>query len=335
MPPRGNEGLDFTPILTHYLFLLTTILAFVAWFIAFIAQAVATARFGNGSVGVLWFAIFLQAALILGVLYTLATDSIAMHRFQISTFGAIAIVFAVTGVQQGIFSGIGSLDAMAAGWLILAMVDIVWVLYFTSEEDSLTLHIFNLLGTGGLTPPSRRRRTRAQSSAHDMSGNGYATNYASGGGIGSHDMAYDAKMGSGIGSGTIGAGVRSQNSFGGASEGGMGTRSLGTGAAGSVTNHPQGSPGSIGGADNGPSSPLMAGVGAAPLGGGGAEPQPDSYQYKAKALYAYTASPDDPNEISFSKGEILDIVDKQGKWWQAKKADGSIGIAPSNYLQVI
>jgi len=62
---------------------------------------------------------------------------------------------------------------------------------------------------------------------------------------------------------------------------------------------------------------------------------PDSYSYKAKALYAYTASPDDPNEISFTKGEVLDIVDKQGKWWQAKKADGTIGIAPSNYLQII
>lgn len=67
-----------------------------------------------------------------------------------------------------------------------------------------------------------------------------------------------------------------------------------------------------------------------------------------------SASPDDPNEISFAKGEIMDIMDKQGKWWQAKKADGSIGstfivldvflyipdlepsiVAPSNYLQII
>ncbi|KAJ7664942.1 hypothetical protein B0H17DRAFT_1211092 [Mycena rosella] len=340
MPPRGSEGLDFTPILTHYVFLLTSILAIVAWFIAFIGQAVATAQFGNGPVGVLWFAIWLQAALILGVLYTLATDSIAMHRFQISTFGAIAIVFAVFGVQQGVFAGLASLDAMGAGWLILAIVDILWVLYFTSEEDSLSLHIFNMLGTGGLTPPSRRRRTRAQSSVHDIAGNGYATNYASGGGIGSHDMAYDTKMGSGIGGGggSQGVGVRSQNSFGGGSEGGMGTRSMGTGAAGSMSNLPQGGPGSIGGNDNGPSSPLMAGVGGTPVGGssgGGVDAQPDNYLYKAKALYAYTASVDDPNEISFAKGEILDIVDKQGKWWQAKKADGSVGIAPSNYLQII
>jgi SHO1 osmosensor len=29
-------------------------------------------------------------------------------------------------------------------------------------------------------------------------------------------------------------------------------------------------------------------------------------------------SPDDPNEISFSKGEILDIIDENGKWWQAQ-----------------
>ncbi|KAK7063731.1 high osmolarity signaling protein SHO1 [Favolaschia claudopus] len=331
MPPRGGS-FDLTPILTHYLFLLTSILAIVAWIIAFISQAVATAKFGNGSVGVLWFAIWLEAALIFGVLYTLATDSIAMHRLQICTFGAVAIVFSVIGVQQGIFTGLGALDAMAAGWLILAMVNIIWVLYFSSEEDSLVLHVFNMLGTGGLTPPSRRRRTRNQASVHDMAGgNGYSTNYGSGGGIGSHDMAYDTKMG--MGGMGMGSGMGSQTAaLGAPARGGMGTRSLGTGAAGSQTNLPGGGAGSIGGNDNGPSSPLMSGVGANPTGGTLGE---ESYQYKAKALYAYSASADDPNEISFTKGEILDIVDKQGKWWQAKKADGTVGIAPSNYLQII
>ncbi|TFK41957.1 hypothetical protein BDQ12DRAFT_703420 [Crucibulum laeve] len=339
MPPRGNEGLDFTPILTHYLFLFTSILAVVSWFIAFIAQAFATAKFGNGPVGVMWFAIFLQLFLILGVLYTLASDSIAMHRFQISTFGSIAIVFSVIGVNQGIFANVGSLNAMATGWLILAIVNILWVLYFTSEQDSLTLHIFNSMGTGGLTPPSRRR-TRTQSSVHNMaSGNGYTANYSSGGGIGSHD-AYDAKLG-GVGSGGYAAGgnaLRSQGSFVGSLERPMDGRSVGagTGGTGSIRNGTNGA-GSIGGVDNGPASPLMAGIGA----GGSSNatdpnpPPPTDFAYKAKALYAYTANPDDPNEISFTKGEVLDIMDKNGKWWQAKKADGVVGIAPSNYLQII
>ena len=57
--------------------------------------------------------------------------------------------------------------------------------------------------------------------------------------------------------------------------------------------------------------------------------------------------------MSFTKDEIMDIVDTQGKWWQAKKADGTIGsahslvyslvvclpsfisVAPSNFLQIV
>ncbi|KAI0652307.1 hypothetical protein C8Q79DRAFT_89713 [Trametes meyenii] len=323
MPPRGpSEGYDFTPILTHYLFLFTTILAVIGWFVAFIGQAVATAQVGNGSVGVLWFSIFVQLALILGVLHTLATDSIAMHRFQIATFGSIAIVFAVIGVNQGIFTGNAALDAMAAGWLILAMVDILWVLYFTSEEDSLMLHVFNSLGTGGLSPPSRRRRATRTTSMMNMGNNGYTAGYSTGG-IG---PMYDTKMGGSM-TGPIGG----TGSFRGGSAEGT-PRSLG--GTGSVNNLGNGGgPGSVGGGDGsiGPGSPLMGRAAGPDSNLATAE----SHQYRAKALYNYTASPDDPNEISFAKGDILEILDKNGKWWQARKADGTVGIAPSNYLQIV
>jgi len=76
--------------------------------------------------------------------------------------------------------------------------------------------------------------------------------------------------------------------------------------------------------------------GSAALAGVHVDVAPDVvYEYRAQALYSYTASVDDPNELSFTKGDVLEIVDNQGKWWQARKADGSIGIVPSNYMKLL
>ena len=40
---------------------------------------------------------------------------------------------------------------------------------------------------------------------------------------------------------------------------------------------------------------------------------------------ADTASPDDPSDLSFSKGDILHIVDNTDIWWQAETEDGTRG----------
>ncbi|KAI8362703.1 hypothetical protein EDC96DRAFT_444861, partial [Choanephora cucurbitarum] len=59
------------------------------------------------------------------------------------------------------------------------------------------------------------------------------------------------------------------------------------------------------------------------------------YMIPVSAIHNYNASKDDPNELSFSKGELLYIHEKRGSWWQAKKANGMIGMIPSNYVSII
>jgi SHO1 osmosensor len=221
-----------------------------------------------------------------------------MHRFQISVFGSIAIVFAVIGINDTIFSGRASLDAVAAGWLILAFVNITWTLYFTSEQDSLVLHIFNLMGTGGLTPPGRRR-TRTQS-LHNMGGNGYQAGYAAPGALG--PAGYDNKSHSFAGPMGSGASLKAPS---------MEARSI-TGASVNQNTGSIRGPGSAVGADPaiGLASPALssgaAGVGAGggiqnvPSAGPGTTSPVDSsapgagptdFVYRAKALYPCESLP--------------------------------------------
>ena len=54
------------------------------------------------------------------------------------------------------------------------------------------------------------------------------------------------------------------------------------------------------------------------------------------ALYAFNSG--NPEELVFQKGEQMDIVDQPADdpdWWEACKSDGSSGLIPRNYVEVI
>jgi SHO1 osmosensor len=134
------------------------------------------------------------------------------------------------------------------------------------------LHIFNLAGTGGLTPPSRRRHTRQLSSGHGNGGYGYGGGISSGG--------YDAGH---VESGSLGRmpGAPDMGSAGGMGSLGVSRSNpnLGSQQTGVADNAPlmsaSGGPQANSNADSGA-------VNAQEIETGGGE----SYLARAKALYA-------------------------------------------------
>ena len=55
-----------------------------------------------------------------------------------------------------------------------------------------------------------------------------------------------------------------------------------------------------------------------------------------KAKYNFDSG--NPDELSFVPGEVMDIIDKpqlDPEWWEAMKADGSVGLIPYNYVYTL
>lgn len=54
------------------------------------------------------------------------------------------------------------------------------------------------------------------------------------------------------------------------------------------------------------------------------------------ALYSFNSG--NPEELPFEKGDLMDIIDQppdDPDWWEARKRDGSTGLVPRNYVEVV
>ncbi|KGB78535.1 high osmolarity signaling protein SHO1 [Cryptococcus deuterogattii 99/473] len=296
----GGHSFDVGYAMRHPVFLVTFIIAIPSWIIAFAGQCAAEAKYSSSNgrtpvAGTLWFNIWLQLLVIIQLFLAISSDDLALHRFQLSIFLAIATALAVGGVEF-IFQTPGAYIAIGVGWLLLTMVNLVWIVYLTSEEDTFLYNVLNSGGNGGLSGHNRRIGTSVQRRDETP---GY------GGG----------EMGLGNSIGGMSRGITSNTINSGGYGGGYAPASM-EGTPQKVTSVARNEYGHTGVQSPGIEDSV---------------PRPQ----RAKALYAYSASPDDPNEVSFMKGEILEVVDATGKWFQVRTPAGVTGIAPSNYLVLL
>ncbi|KAG7087913.1 hypothetical protein E1B28_011962 [Marasmius oreades] len=124
-------------------FLVTSLIANALWVVALIAQGLTTAKFGHSSVGTLWFAIGLQLLVNVGGLCTLLNRSADLYRSQLSHFAVLAVVFAAIGIDANIYAEQAVRQLVGASWLILLVVDILWIGYFSADPQSRVWKVFH------------------------------------------------------------------------------------------------------------------------------------------------------------------------------------------------
>ncbi|RXW21352.1 hypothetical protein EST38_g4502 [Candolleomyces aberdarensis] len=383
--PEGDYGPEPTTserIQENFFLVVTLGLAAAFWLMALISQAIVTAEQSNATIRTAWFALVLQLLLIVLTIVLLLTTYLPPYHIQLSTLASIVIVFGAIAVDNNIFSPhTAAQSAVSAAWLVTVLIDLIWVLYFTSPPQSPLVAIVS-----GIGPVS----------ALDTKGGFGGSAFAFGGRFGgppgvegpgaysTHRQSRAMSQHTGppnvnVELGSIGGGNRhstalTNNRLSNIPESGQGSMSgVGSGynrntqatvglagpvAGGPVDESRPRSGWSLGGLVGGRKDKEKArtdkessdlgvgsrhetpqGVPIGPSSGGGSavgsRPVSQRVVARAEAMYNYHASSEDPGELPFKKGEMLDILDRSGKWWEARRADGRAGIVPSNYLRVV
>lgn len=255
-----------------------------------------------------WWAVFYTLFLNITVFIVIASDAVQTYHVAVSSYAAAGMVLASSSVNSLIYSSTGSRQAAAAGMLLLSIIDIVWVFYFGSTPAS-TPRAF--IDSFALTKESAIRQQAM-------------SNY---GGVGRPETSNS------VAPPQMYTTSSHLNGFENASP--VATRGNNMQTFASTASvpqqpqsqlQPQGAPAST--QPSQPPSSKSPGADAEVV-------PPTEYPYRAKAIYSYDANPEDANEISFGKHEILEVSDISGRWWQARKENGETGIAPSNYLVLV
>lgn len=282
----GSSGrFDFGNIVGDPFALATISVSIIAWLIAVVAGGIAHTQ--SALQGFVWWA---AAYGFLTIIFVTTIIGFNLHsRFQIALVGYLAagLVKTCLAVNHLVYAGRSAREAAAAGYILFAMVQLIWIGYFGQTQPAAYSDSYPM-GKDSKYGNDSRYRPETSASSHQAP-----------------QMYTSAQLGGNFE--TV-----NRSSRGDVNNGYM-----------SGTTPPSSTP---------TPGPMSVSGAITP---DGEVSQPTEYPYRAKAMYSYEANPEDANEISFQKGDVLDVWDVSGRWWQARKANGETGIAPSNYLMLL
>lgn len=316
-------------------YLVSLVFATAAWIMVLIAQALLTSTVGHEAVGALWFAMIIQFFVNVAVALAFYTRGMCPHRHQIANFSSMAVVLGVIGVDRTVYSKDQSRRAIAAGWIILSAVDILWVLHFSkdaraSNDLSRALPEEEPLSTRSRSSSSQPNATSSQSdSPNDITVKNPLSPLPSMSRarpeVDREESVLMAEQDQAPSQTPNAASTANRKSIGDARDSSGATGFLLPMRSSSATNASLNHASSL----LTVSASFNSGITTAPS-------TTVSYSSRAQACWTYQASPADAEELSFTAGDILYVArTPQGKWWEARKVDGSKDIVPSNYLRLL
>lgn len=322
----------------------TISIAFVAWVIALggsIAVASSSVSFPRFS----WWSIVYQILVLLTLFGMYCMDLVDYYRTFLTCAVGVAFVYTSNSTNSIVYNQGSNSGAAAAGFILLSMINLVWVFYFGGDNASPTNRWIDSFSLRGIRPsvvettmgiarsqrlppkpvyPYQYQEDLRSNSLHDLQHNSEdEENIERTGNLYAPELQSSTKFVSS----TVLNGF--ENTDHSSSKPNL---NLDLASPNTATFNTQASNSFITDTTNantdttmGDTLGLYSDIGD----------ELNSFPYTAEALYTYQADESDAYEISFEQGEILKVGDIEGRWWKAKKSTGQTGIIPSNYVKLL
>ncbi|CAM9024571.1 hypothetical protein WICANDRAFT_35226 [Wickerhamomyces anomalus NRRL Y-366-8] len=307
-PQSSRSNFQFSNISTDPFAISTISIALISWIIAF-GGAIAASLVkdpNNSFPNFSWWGIVFELVLLIMLFCFYTFDLIDQYKIFLTSAFGIAFVYTTNSATSLVYSSGSGKAAASAGVILLSMVNLIWVFYYGGDNTSPVnqwIDSFSLRGPRSSNNPF----------AHHNQLHG---NYN---GFGVSNNNVDDYRGSTVSNQRFVSSTR-LNGLENLSERNTDTNNTPMYENIIPENHDDNNDNINTNISNEQfDTNLMI----------------DDFPYTARALYSYESSPEDENEISFEKGEILKVNDIHSRWWQAKRSNGEIGICPSNYVELI